>query len=74
MTKLLEQAIEKVRALSEVRQDEAARVLLDVVAQNPDDLHLSEEQLRDLSRRLADPRDGLASDHEVAAAFQRMGV
>ncbi|MGB0747124.1 MAG: hypothetical protein ACPGO3_00115 [Magnetospiraceae bacterium] len=74
MTKLLEQAIAQAKKLPEARQDEAARVLLDVVSQDPDDIHLSEAQLRDLARRLADPHDRFASDQEVAAAYQRMGV
>ena len=74
MTKLLDQAYKRARELPDALQDEAARVLLDVVSQNPDDIHLSEAQLQDLARRLEDPDDTLASDNEVAAAFQRMGA
>lgn len=74
MTKLFEQAIEQARKLPDARQDEAARVLLDVVSQNPDDVHLSEDQLRDLARRLDDPHDNIADNDEVAATFQRMGA
>jgi hypothetical protein len=74
MTKLLDQAIKRARKLSDTRQDEAAQVLLDVASQDPDDVHLSEAQLRDLARRLNDPHDSIATDNEVTAAFQKMGV
>ncbi len=74
MTKLFEQAIEQARKLPNARQDEAAQMLLDVVSQDPNDVHLSKEQLQDLARRLKDPQDNIADKDEVAATFQRMGV
>lgn len=74
MTKLLEQAIAEARKLSDTRQNEVARVLLDMVSQYPDELQLTEAQLQELSRRLNDPTDRLASNEEVAAAFKRMGA
>jgi ABC-type nitrate/sulfonate/bicarbonate transport system substrate-binding protein len=74
MTKLLEQAFKQISELCEARQDEAAQVLLDVVSQDPNDVRLSADQITDLSRRLDDPDDSIASEHDVAAAFQKIGV
>ena len=74
MSKLLEHAITEVRKLPEKRQEEAAEVLLGLVAQNPDSIQLSAQQVEDLRRRLNDPSDLRADDTEVAATFQRLGV
>ena len=72
--KLLEEAITEVRKLSDVRQDGAAYLLLGLVAQDPGQIGLSEQQLRDLKARLNDPSDVRVSDAEVAALYQRLGA
>ncbi len=73
MTILLEQAIEKVRLLSENRQDEAAEILLSVVAQTDADApHLSDQQIEEVRRRQADRT--YASDEETTAFFTSAGA
>ncbi len=72
--KLLEQAILEVRKLPDERQNEAAEVLLSLVAQDPGSIHLSDEQVAELRRRLADPDDSRVSDDEVAATYRRLGA
>lgn len=73
-SKLLEQAIVEVRKLPEDRQDEAAEVLLGLVAQDPGSVSLTKAQLRDLQRRLDDANDARASDDEVAETYRRLGA
>ena len=73
MTKLLEQAFEKVQALPPANQDEIARAMLALADQGEgepeaiDPAHLSDvlEGLAQAKRR------AFASDEEVAAAFAR---
>jgi hypothetical protein len=73
MTKLLETAIEKIRRLPADRQDEAAEMLLSVVAQSGSNtLQLSDEQTAEVQRRLENRN--YASDEEVAAFFRQVGV
>ncbi len=73
MTKLLEKAIQRIRTMSPQRQDEAAEVLLGFAEQNPDSVQLSKEQQREVARRLRDPAV-YATDEQVTALFQKMGV
>ena len=73
-SKLLEQAIAEVRKLPEARQDEAAQMLLGLVAQDPGSVSLNEAQLRDLQARLNDANEDRASEAEVAALYQRLGA
>ncbi len=73
MTKLLEEAIGKARLLPADRQDEAAEILLTVVAQNePDAPKLTDEQAEEVRRRLGDRQ--YASDEEVSAFFRQRGA
>jgi hypothetical protein len=71
MTKLLERAIAEIRRLPESRQDEAAKVLLEIASQEAGDHRLSAEQMADLEARLAGPPDH-ASDTEVEVVFRRL--
>ncbi len=73
MTKLLEQAIAKVRRLSSERQDEAAEVLLRMVEHDPHSIQLSDEQVREVRRRLNSTSEG-ATHKEVRAFFQKFSV
>lgn len=55
MTKLLDEAIEKARSLPDPRQDEAAEILLTMVAQSdPDAPQLTDEQAAEVRRRRGD--------------------
>ena len=73
MTKLLEEAIEKARRLPESRQDDAAEILLTVVAQSDADApQLSAEQVEEVQRRRENRE--YASDEEVASFFRLAGA
>jgi len=72
MTKRLKQAIERVRALPEARQDEIAEMLLDLTGRDAMRAGLTEEQWSEIRRRMATPRE-YASDAEVEAFFKREG-
>ena len=73
MTKLLEEAIEKARRLPESRQDDAAEILLTVVAQSDADApQLTDEQAAEVQRR-RELRE-YASDEEVATFFRLAGA
>lgn len=74
MTELLEQAIDEVRKLPQARRDEAAEVLLGLVAQDPGSVRLSETQLKNLQRRLDGVSDTRASDDDVAETYRRLGA
>ncbi|MEQ8666118.1 MAG: hypothetical protein RIC16_10355 [Rhodospirillales bacterium] len=73
MTKLLDQAIEKARALSASRQDDAAMVLLSMLEQDdPTSPRLTDEQVAEVRRRQELRR--YATDDEVSAFFERIGA
>lgn len=75
MTKLLEQAIAKVRELPEADQDEAAEVLLSVVLKHGGPVRLDEETraaIREGSEQAE--RGEFVSDEEMAAFFKRHGI
>ncbi len=71
MTKLLNKAFETISALPQARQDEVARMLIDLAQQEQSDLKLSEEQMAEVRRRMSSPAD-YASDAEVEAFFRQM--
>lgn len=71
MSDRLDEAIAKVRQLPEDRQEEAADMLLDLVEHDPAQYRLSDAQLAEVRRRLAEPPD-YASDAEVEEAFDRL--
>ncbi|MBC8036290.1 MAG: hypothetical protein H7X89_03640 [Rhizobiales bacterium] len=70
MTKILERAYEKAKALSANRQDEVGEILLSLVEQDAIDLHLSPEQQDEVRRRLANPTP-LVPEHEMKALFRK---
>ena len=74
MTKLLDQAIAKVRKLPSDRQDEAAEFLLSFLDNPPDAVRLSPEQQREVARRLADPERTHATEKEVEAQYRKLGA
>ena len=71
MNKHLNDAIERVKTLSDDRQREAAEILLDFVEDHDRDVHLTQEQIAEIERRLADD-EGFASDEEVRAVIDRL--
>lgn len=77
MTKLLRDVIERVRTWPEDRQDDAARVLLDLEAQQTSRSRLTPEQVREVDRIQQKLRNGtatFATDEEMAAFWQTCGL
>ena len=75
MTKLLERAVAKVCELPEADQDEAAEVLLSLVAKFHEPVRLDEQTRATVREGLEQARRGeFASDEEVAAVFKRHGA
>jgi hypothetical protein len=71
MNQQLEEVIERVKALPDDRQQEAAFILLEFLDQQNPDLYLSPEQIAEIERRAAD--DGpYATDEDVRAVFARL--
>ena len=75
MNKLLEDAIKKVRQLSESDQDEAAEMLLSVASRRSAPVHLDDETLAAVREGQEQALRGeFASDEDMAAFFRRHGV
>ncbi len=77
MTKLLDQAIEKAKALPESEQDMAAEALLSIVYKDAPRIGLTPQQVEEVKRIQRDVADGkvkLASDSEVAALWKKCGL
>jgi len=75
MTKLLEQAISKVRELPEAGQDEAAEVLLALLSKLREPVRLDDETraaIREGSEQAA--RGEFVSDEDMAAFLKRHGA
>ena len=72
MTKLLDQAIESVRQLSDREQDLAAKFLLGFANQDATDVQLTDEQVAEVMLAKQDVRQGrLATDAEMEAVWRR---
>lgn len=72
MTKMLEQAIEKLQALPADMQDQAARMLLAYAGEEELVIELTEEEEADLAEAQAEMARGeFASDAEVEAVFSK---
>lgn len=72
MTKLLEQALEAVRALPPEMQDDIARVVLHMAADEGPPEDIDPAHLLDVLKSLAQAkRHEFATDAEVEAAFRR---
>jgi len=75
MTKMLDQAIEKARALPEAEQDEVAEILFMLLSRYHEPMHLDEATLAAVREGLEQvDRGEIASDKEMAALFKRHGV
>jgi predicted transcriptional regulator len=75
MTKLLEEAVEKLSQLPEGRQNELAQMLIDVAAADLSPYQLTDEERAAVEEGLAQAERGeFASDEDVAALWQRFGI
>jgi hypothetical protein len=71
MNKQLDEAIERVKALPDDQQQQAALILCDFLDQQNPNLYLSPEQIAEIERLAAD--DGpYATDEEVRSTFERL--
>ena len=69
MMKLMKEAVEAPRELSEDRQEKVAHAILDYASSNDDVYHLTADERMELPAGLAEVDQGeIASDAEVAAA------
>jgi hypothetical protein len=71
MNQRLEEAIERVKALPDDRQQEAAFILMGFLDQQNPDLHLSPEQIAEIERCMSEDKP-FASDDEVRTVFARL--
>jgi hypothetical protein len=72
MTKLFDQAIQKIRELPETEQDEAAEILLVLASKRAEPIRLGEETREAVREGRAQARRGeFVSDEEMAAFFKR---
>jgi hypothetical protein len=69
MNKHLDEAITRLKALPEERQQAAALLLLDFLNHDEEDIELSPEQIAEIERRLAE--DDVATEDEVRGFFDR---
>jgi hypothetical protein len=75
MSKMLEEAVAKVRELPEADQDEAAEVLLSIAAKKAGPVLLDEETRAAIREGREQARRGeFVSDEDMAAFFKRHGV
>jgi predicted transcriptional regulator len=75
MTKMLEEAIKKVRELPEADQDEAAEILLSVVFKSEAPVPLDDDTRAAVREGREQARRGeFVSDEDMAAFFKRHGV
>jgi predicted transcriptional regulator len=75
MTKLLEEAIKKVRELPEADQDEAAEMLLSVAAKHTEPVQLDDETRAAVREGKEQARRGeFADQNEMAAFYRQHGV
>jgi hypothetical protein len=77
MTKLLQDVIERVRNWPDDRQDDAARLLLDLEAQQNGGYRLTAEQVREVERiqkRVSEGTAQFATDEQMAAFWKKCGL
>ena len=75
MSKLLEEAINKVRELPEAEQDEAAEMLLSVASKKGGPIHLDDETRDGVREGREQARRGdFISDKDMSSFLKRHGV
>jgi hypothetical protein len=73
-TKALEKAIERAQSWPDERQDDAARMLLEMEAQMTSPYRLTDEQLAEIRRRRAVKNPEAISLAELDSRLRRRGV
>jgi hypothetical protein len=73
MTKLLDAVFADLHRLPDDRQDALARMLRDYLEVEERDVQLSPEQVAEVEKRLAGPRE-FVSDEDMAAFFHSRGA
>jgi hypothetical protein len=71
MNKRLEEAVARVKALPDDRQQEAALILFDFLHQENSDVDLTPEQIAEIERAMSD-EEPYATDDEVRTVFARL--
>ena len=75
MTTLLSQAIEKLSQLPKERQDELAKMLIDVAAQDLSPYQLTDEERKDVEAALKEVERGeFATEEQMAALWKKCGL
>jgi len=75
MTKLLDEAVAKVRSLSEAEQDRVAAMLLGFADQDADNYQLTPEQIAEVELARQEAKQGrFASDEEMAELWRQFGL
>lgn len=75
MTRMLDEAIKKVRELPDSAQDEAAEMLLSIAAKQRDPIKIDDDTRAAIQEGRAQARRGeFVSDEDMAAFFERHGV
>jgi hypothetical protein len=74
MTKLLQDAIERLKELPEKRQDEVAAALIEVADAEQNEYHLTDEQVEMVRRRRASPNRKFISLAEARKRLRQFGV
>lgn len=74
MSNLIEDAVKVLRELPDDVQEAAARAIIDYGASYDDDLQLSDEQVAEVERRIAEPNRALLSLNEVRKRLRPFGV
>ncbi len=74
MSKVLDEAIEHARTLSDIRQNEIGEMILHVVDQEQSDAQLTPDQQSEVRRRLSEPHPVVATQEQLDAFFQKFAV
>jgi len=74
MTKLLQDAIEKLKELPESRQNELAVALIEVAEGDHSEYHLTDEQVEEVRRRRANTNRKFVSVAEARKRLRHYGV
>ena len=73
MTNLLEEAVKVLRELPDDRQEAAARAIINYGADD-DEIQLSDEQVAEIERRIANPNRRFISLGELGKRVRHLGV
>jgi hypothetical protein len=74
MTKLLQDAIERIKELPDSRQDQLARALIDVAEHDESAYQLTDEQVEEIRRRRANPDRKFISVAEARKRLRHFGA